>query len=157
MAPDPVKPSLSTDALLTDIQLPPRLTEIPENYDVEVVERVFQRANASSEDWAVNSHGNSYVNGHSVNSHVQAAVDILRRQHTNLERRLQPFWSSVLPGRCVRLHLFAFPHHTPPTSACLEEKHSDDPAYRPVASRDVVTAADGSFRALFQVQWSDLC
>jgi len=95
MAPDPIKPSLSTDAL-TDIQLLPRPTEIPENYDVEVLECVFQRANASGEDsisdspieedWGVNSHGDSYVNGHSVNSHIQAAADILHRQHAVVTR-----------------------------------------------------------------------
>ena len=158
MAPDPVKPSLSTGAL-TDIQLPPKPTEIPENYDVKVLERMFQCANASSEDsisdspieedWGVNSHGDPYVNGHSV-THVQAAADILRRQYTNLERRLQPFWSSVLPGRCVRLHLFAFLHHTPPTSASLEEKHPDDPAYKPVASQDVMTARMRASRLYFR-------
>jgi hypothetical protein len=91
------------------------------------------------------------VNSHSVHPHAQAAGDILRRQHTNLERRLQPFWSSVLPGRTVRLHLFALPSHP------HEEQHPDHPAYSPIDSQDVVTAADGSFQVVFRVPWTELC
>ena len=163
-----LQPSPSTEALLADIQLPPGPTEVPENYDAAVLEHVFQRLNTSGNDPICDSPpvedysgsrapGDLYLNGHSVNPHVQAAADVLRRQHANLERRLQPFLSSVLSGRSVRLHLFALPYYTPSDITSLEERYPDNPACSPVASQDVVTATDGSFKALFQVTWSDLC
>lgn len=93
-------------------------------------------------------------------------IEVLRRLHANLEQRLQPFWSSVLPNRTVRLHLFASPHEshnrdetvTPATfSMSPEEDLPIDSENGPLASQDVVTAADGSFQVKFKVKWEDLC
>lgn len=70
--------------------------------------------------------------------------------HSNLETRLEPFWSSVLPNRNVRLNLYASPHQDPATSSSGE-------APRPLASITVTTGVDGSFHGRFVVKWDDLC
>jgi hypothetical protein len=88
-------------------------------------------------------------------------TEIIRRLHANLEHRLQPFWSSVLPNRIVRLHLF-----TCPPGSASEPNHSNtsqsdkftfDPENGPLASQDVITGVDGSFQAKFRVKWDQLC
>ncbi|KAF6759332.1 hypothetical protein DFP72DRAFT_132948 [Ephemerocybe angulata] len=93
--------------------------------------------------------------------------DTLRRLHANLEERLQPFWSSVLPNRTVRLHLYVSPHHeaqgpsTPRTPTPQQQQQpggSDvNDELKPLSSVDVTTAADGSFQARFIVDWDQLC
>lgn len=92
-------------------------------------------------------------------SPVTLSADALRKLHANLESRLQPFWSSVLSSRTIRLHLFASPHHLPSQSPARTESADDRAAedYGPVTSQDVVTAADGSFQAKFTVKWEELC
>jgi hypothetical protein len=90
------------------------------------------------------------VGGNSPISQTPAAADVLRRQHTNLEQRLQPFWAQVLPERTVRLQLFASPRissSTPTHTQSSEEQYPQDP----LCSQDVVTAADGSFKFFFRV------
>ncbi|KAF8230808.1 hypothetical protein L208DRAFT_101824 [Tricholoma matsutake] len=169
IAPDPdseapTRPQATTltETLASDIKLSPQLTEIPEEYAIEALERVFQRASAtddiiqdtscaSVDDCAeerrdASENENVTPNKHSPQSHTQAAADVLRRQHTNLERRLLHFWAPVLPARTVRLQLFA----SPPFPLSPEEHH------HPLDSQDVITAADGGFQVLFQIPWADL-
>lgn len=85
---------------------------------------------------------------------AELTADTLRRMHANLEERLQPFWSSVLPNRTVRLHLFASPHQEPLSP---KTPRPNDEDHKPLASTDVTTAQDGSFQARFTVNWDQLC
>ncbi|KAF5362410.1 hypothetical protein D9756_002666 [Leucocoprinus leucothites] len=80
--------------------------------------------------------------------------DVLQKLHYNLESRLQLFWSSTLPSRTVRLHLFASPRN-PSTN----HPTNDPDAFenQPLASQDVETGVDGSFNAKLCIDWEDLC
>ncbi|KAJ6594203.1 hypothetical protein B0H19DRAFT_917133 [Mycena capillaripes] len=143
----------STEDLLAGMKLPPRPTEITEDFEVEALERQFQRINSGSQssiDESVDE----------LESPVASSVlplDI-RRLHRNLETRIQPFWSSVLPSRTVRLNLFASPlkgDDTSPRHNSAEEKDAIE--HGPVASRDVSTTVDGSFQARIRVTWEEMC
>jgi hypothetical protein len=82
---------------------------------------------------------------------LDTPTDVLQKLHFNLESRLQLFWSSTLPARTVRLHLFALPHNN------RSHHDSNEFEHEPLASQDVTTAGDGSFTARFRVRWDDLC
>ncbi|GLB43214.1 putative the pyruvate dehydrogenase complex catalyzes the overall conversion of pyruvate to acetyl-CoA and CO(2) [Lyophyllum shimeji] len=157
----------STEELLAQKKLPPRPSEISEDYDVNTLERVFQHAQeqrdrspGSSRSSSVSSgeHTSEYPNAESIDRNPVTAVpaDVLRKLHANLESRLQPFWSSVLASRTVRLLLFASPHQYT-THRRDSQTDQDAVDYGPVAEQYVVTAADGSFHARFVVRWEDLC
>lgn len=148
--------SHSTEDLLKSIKLPPRPNEIAEDYEVELLEREFQNLNHSEDGDSVtsslqssssNSNSPTDTESSSFGAAKNTASDELRKLHANLESRLYPFWSSVVPNRTVRLRLYTSLHH------------DDDPSVDngPVSVRDVVTAPDGSFQALFTVEWKDLC
>ncbi|KAJ3504063.1 hypothetical protein NLJ89_g8137 [Agrocybe chaxingu] len=150
----------STEELLAHVKLPPRPTEITDDFDVDALERQLKDAKDSDSDTSSisSSRSSTYELDPSSSSRAEgkrphiieqnSTVDVLRGLHANLEKRLQPFWSSVLPNRVVRLHLFASPHQEEPA---LDSEHG------PLASEDVYTAVDGSFQARFRVKWEDLC
>jgi hypothetical protein len=73
----------------------------------------------------------------------------IRKLHHNLEARLQPFWSSTLSGRTIRL------------SIRLVQTNNDSQTFSkefiPIASRSLVTEADGSFMSRLKISWEDLC
>ncbi|KAG6826961.1 hypothetical protein H0H92_013735 [Tricholoma furcatifolium] len=168
--------SPSTEALLGQKTLPPRPTEITDDYMIETLERQLRESNntahsdsdsgCSSEDLPApeEAPGITIVSRSQGSSSLPA--DALRKLHENLESRLQPFWSSVLSSRSVRIHLFASPHHytSPnethhPSEAEDEHEATEDESkvYGPVGGQDVVTGPDGSFQARFLVKWEDLC
>lgn len=82
----------------------------------------------------------------------------LHELHANLEARLQPFWSSAIANRCVRLSLY-----TSEECASIATAHSTqrdgykDPSVQPILTREVLTGPDGSFQANFFVPWDNLC
>ena len=88
-------------------------------------------------------------------------TEVIRRLHANLESRLQPFWSSVLPNRIIRLHLFTCPPSSTSTTnysiTSQSNKFTFDPENGPLASQDVITSVDGSFQAKFRLKWDELC
>ena len=85
-------------------------------------------------------------------------IELIRRLHANLEQRLQPFWSSVLPNRIIRLHLFTPPPGSAsPLNSSQSDKFTFDPDCGPVTSQDVITGVDGSFQAKFRLRWEELC
>lgn len=81
-------------------------------------------------------------------------AEALRRLHANVESRLQPFWSPVLPNRTVRLYLFA----TTPDHHSIAQHITGRHIYyiSPLATQDVITGNSGSFQARFKVNWEDL-
>lgn len=157
----------STEDLLSQIKLPPRPTEITEDYEVKALEAQFRRANPGLEGEMPVPSRSSSIDEDSVSvstattsesdflpSSSSSSSDVLRKLHANLEARLQPFWSSVLPSRTVRLHLFASPHQPPPTR---NDPNAEEIDHGPIASQEVTTASDGSFQARFKINWEDLC
>ena len=81
----------------------------------------------------------------------------IQELHTNLERRLMPFWSSALSTRTVRISLYASEDTLSIARALGNEAYDyDDPRLLPIASRQVITAQDGSFQVKFGVPWDVL-
>lgn len=109
--------------------------------------------------------------------HTPTAQEVIKQLHDNLEKRLQPFWSSVLPNRTIRLHLFVSPYQKgksslPSSGPGPEAVNPQDQDTEinitsllsdaetnggPIASQDILTAADGSFQVRFRVNWEELC
>ncbi|KAJ7077316.1 hypothetical protein B0H15DRAFT_915401 [Mycena belliarum] len=157
----PAEPQLtrSTEELLSSIKLPPRPTEITEDFEVEALERQFRRINSGSQssddDDSINEQEPPIV---ATNSNSTLPGDI-RRLHRNLETRIQPFWSSVLSSRTVRLQLFSSPlkeqDDIRPRHNAEEER--DALEHGPVTSRDIPTGVDGSFQARIRVTWEEMC
>ena len=87
-----------------------------------------------------------------------SATSSIQELHANLERRLMPFWSSSLSSRTVRLSLYASEGAISIAQALGNEVLStDEPRLRPIATRKVTTAQDGSFQIKFGVPWDVLC
>lgn len=91
-----------------------------------------------------------------------AQLEILRRLHDNLEKRISCLWYSALPNRTVRLHFLISPHkdvasHENSESSSGMGEFSLDPEDGFIAVQDVTTGADGSFQARLRVKWEDLC
>ncbi|KAJ7217727.1 hypothetical protein GGX14DRAFT_438051 [Mycena pura] len=150
--------TLSTEDLLASVKLPPRPTEITEDLEVEALERQFQRINASDSQSSIDD---SEPPNENLESPILASSSLpsgIQRLHRNLETRIQPFWSSVLSSRVVRLHLFGESlkeaDGNPTRHNAAEQK---DDAEHWVASRDVITAVDGSFQARIHVTWEEMC
>ncbi|KIM44765.1 hypothetical protein M413DRAFT_442723 [Hebeloma cylindrosporum] len=169
--------SPSTEALLANVKLPPRPVEITDDYDVDALERQLRRAKYIPDDQAsfsdtsspssrsstpdianVGSSNIIGVNAGTISNILQGNGEVIRQLHANLEKRLQPFWSSVIPNRTVRLHLFATPHRDHlEQGEESEEDISFDGDNGPLVSQDVFTAVDGSFQAKFRINWEELC
>ncbi|KAF5316695.1 hypothetical protein D9619_006504 [Psilocybe cf. subviscida] len=168
----------STEELLSGVVLPPRPEEITDDYDVDALEQQLQRAKQTADDDGYLS--DSSVSSQSSRSSFHARVPLkdrlpsashtpargdtmtpneaIRQLHANLEQRLQPFWSSTLPHRIVRLHLFASPHKS---QSMEKDQETVDRLLNsengPIASQDVCTTADGSFLTHLKVKWEQLC
>ncbi|CAE6455969.1 unnamed protein product [Rhizoctonia solani] len=78
-------------------------------------------------------------------------VGILRQLHANLDARLQPFWSSKLDNRLVRIKLYAQPLD-PHSSGRIQAK---DPV--PLVVKIVKTTPQGYFSHKFSLSFEDLC
>lgn len=159
--------SKSTEDLLAQVKLPPRPDEIPEDYEMEALEKQFQHLQDTEDDNGSDTASISDSvtlptrSAHSSITSVNAnkADTDVKRLHHNLESRLQPFWSTTLPNRVVRLSLFASkrdPAYTSsPSHPAKPDKEGLD--HGPVYTQDILTTADGSFTHRFTVPWADLC
>ncbi|KAF8605794.1 hypothetical protein BDV93DRAFT_28854 [Ceratobasidium sp. AG-I] len=78
-------------------------------------------------------------------------IGILRQLHANLDARLQPFWSSKLENRTVRITLYTRSPDTPSS----DRGKSQDPV--PLASSKVQTNAQGYFAQKFCISFEELC
>jgi hypothetical protein len=154
----------STEDLLGTIKLPPRPTEITEDFEVEALERQFQRINSASQS-SFNDESSDELDSPIITtssssySFDERLPNDIRRLHRNLETRIQPFWSSVLASRTVRLNLFASPlkNDDDPNPRHTSAEERDAIEHGPAASRDVTTAVDGSFQARIRVTWEEMC
>jgi len=69
-----------------------------------------------------------------------------------------PFWSSSLSNRVIRISLYASEDAVSIAQALGKEVDDvGEPKLRPIASREVTTAQDGSFQVKFGVPWDALC
>ncbi|KAL0579497.1 hypothetical protein V5O48_002539 [Marasmius crinis-equi] len=157
----------STEELLRSVNLPPRPNEMTIEREAEMLDQQFKRLNSPKQGSMDDSESSgssrsSSPTRDSITSYTPikeqpdpqgplaaaAAIsdEILRKMHENLETRLLPFWSSVLPGRTVHVKIFAKSSHD---SASPGHSHA-------LASRSVQTAADGSFQLVFCIDWEEL-
>lgn len=89
---------------------------------------------------------------------MSSAASSVQELHSNLERRLMPFWSSALSNRMIRISLYVSEDAVSIAQALGDEAYDcDDPRLLPIASRRVTTAQDGSFQIKFGVPWDALC
>ncbi len=98
------------------------------------------------------------VSATSSHDHSRAGHDHihLRRWHSNLERRLHPFWAGLLSNRSVRVSVS--PHYDS-TDADAEPMSSSmtTPLEEPLGTHVAVTDADGAFKVQFVIRWESLC
>ena len=164
--------SRSTEDLLASVHLPPRPTEIPADYEskqVEALEEQFRHLgdedcsepmsnisrNSSSSDLSTTNPPPVPIISSAPTSPLSPD---LHKLHNNLESRLQPFWSTTLSSRTIRLSLFASPHDPAlAESARAKKKGQDGLDHGPIATQDVTTGSDGSFQVRFSVPWEDMC
>lgn len=143
------------------MKLPPRPEDITEDYELEALEKQYQHLQDMDEDHDNGSDTVSVSDSVEPHSHSKSIAHLInvgadaKRLHHNLESRLQPFWSTTLPNRIVRLSLFASKQ-----SPAIQSSHSHDKDgldHGPVYTEDILTTADGSFTHRFTVPWADLC
>lgn len=83
-------------------------------------------------------------------------VDIaVQRLHANLDSRLQPFWSSAIPNRIVRLSIFC-PHSGRLPSEVRDTMEEQGIDFEPLATQYVTTCSQGTFQATLRVPWDRL-
>lgn len=156
----------STEELLN---CPPTSNQVSDEFQAKVLDQQLQRAKHADSDSDSDSETSDLSPSPSPSSplslsqcpspilppkEINTPADVLQKLHYNLESRLQPFWSSTLPSRTVRLHLFASPHnHT----NSPHDPNIDESEHRPLATQDVTTGVDGSFNARLRINWDDLC
>ncbi|PIL25177.1 hypothetical protein GSI_13066 [Ganoderma sinense ZZ0214-1] len=178
--------SKSTEDLLTGTSLPPLPDEITEESEMQLLEEKLRRlqqdarsvestslpldAQSISSNDSSTSRPSSIAplyNPGTVGPLTSSSIDAgtpteLRRWHANLEERLHPFWSSVLSNRIVRVSLYA----ADPSLYDSDDRRTDEssssqgsvaPEKRPIDTREVITAVDGSFQLKFSVPWTTMC
>ncbi|CAK5281269.1 unnamed protein product [Mycena citricolor] len=142
----------STEELMKTVQLPPPPEDMTDDYEAQALEQQFQRLRVETNETASNDADDAESvesTSQSTPFHVPSAI---YRLHKNLESRIQPFWSSVIPARTVRLHLYAAPHKA--NNHAAEERDAIE--YGPIATRVLTTAVDGSFQARMHVSFEEL-
>jgi hypothetical protein len=105
-------------------------------------------------------------------SSVDTAFDVndkvsLRKAHDNLNARLAPFWSSVLPSRRVLFDIYASPPSSKSydASTAPEDTEKDDdealdkraPTSDPLHSFEFYTDSNGHFSQVVVIPWEKLC
>ncbi|KAG8904743.1 hypothetical protein FRC00_013808 [Tulasnella sp. 408] len=86
-------------------------------------------------------------------SHAELAI-----LHANLDARLQPFWSSILPNRTVRISIFVSEHQSPAEGrSATPNSESDDLKPLPLAVAEVQTNPQGYFSQHFNIPFDDIC
>ena len=152
-------------------QVPP-LSEMAEAKEMQSLEEHFRNLNNNLDTPSASSSttGTPLRRSPSNSSQSSSSSDIrpsiertssttssVQELHSNLERRLMPFWSSALSNRTIRISLYASEDAASIVQALGDKAHDyDDPRLLPVASRTVTTAQDGSFQVKFGVPWDVL-
>ncbi|KAI0695337.1 hypothetical protein C8T65DRAFT_665431 [Cerioporus squamosus] len=175
----PAPLSKSTEDLLAGTHLPPLPDEITDETEMQALDDKLRHlefdarsvdsgrasdlmSTSSSESYGSRTPSSASFTSYKSDSSqalptlAGTAAD-LQRWHANLEARLHPFWSSVLANRTVRVSLYAAdPSLFEPSE--LESTYSEpSPDKEPIVTRQVTTAADGSFQVKFSVPWERMC
>lgn len=165
--------SRSADDLIESMHLPVRPDQMTDEAELEeLTEKMRQiEFDAQSQESVASSSSSRSANQVSANDMFDERYtppgsmigsDVLQKFHANLEARLHPFWASTLGSRKVHLAVYAANPNTPDffKSPPIGSPESDEEAafYRqPIASVNVVTSPDGSFQAVFTLEWARMC
>jgi hypothetical protein len=137
--------SKSTEDLIKSLHLPPPPSEMnTEEAEIAALEEQLRRVEMADSELPLEAMGKSSAP--------------MSQLHSNLESRILPFWSSVLPARTVRISLFVFQEDVPrfdSSSGTFEE--SAEKGYGPVVVQQISTKQDGSFALTFMVPWERMC
>ena len=142
--PIPINPSLDSDEI-RGLRLPPRPYEIPDDYDVEDLDRQF-RGIVNETNMQISDSTQFCVQQPTGEMQVPAS---LQRLHENLESRLRPFWSSALSSRTVQVSILLHP-------PCLDADQ-DAPSFQPIITSNFCTGSDGFFSGIVTIHWDDIC
>ncbi|KZT25132.1 hypothetical protein NEOLEDRAFT_366510 [Neolentinus lepideus HHB14362 ss-1] len=158
--------------------LPPPPSDIPDDYDIQTLEASLRLVTAENEEQqdggdedgsfdfedpsssATSSVASSYASTSSLGPGTPTLPDTglpsdaVRRMHANLESRLEPFWTTALSGRVVRISIYTSPIAGVPDTdlSTLAEVLPT-----PLMTQDVLTGIDGSFQNTVVISWSRIC
>ena len=151
---------------LLDLNLPPKPEDMTDEAEMELLNEQLRRLEMDSASTTTASSSSSQRSasptGFPPDFASSSNSNQLKRMHSNLEARLHPFWATALGSRIVRISVYA----TDPNqfysykSPMLHEDPYDDDTFlkqQPIATREVATAADGSFQARLTLAWDKMC
>ncbi|KAI6126158.1 hypothetical protein EDD16DRAFT_1702879 [Pisolithus croceorrhizus] len=139
-----VQPNSAND-LLEDggLKLPPRPCEIPDNFELEDLDRRFIDSLNQTDVPSSDS-----IQLFSAQSAIETyAPAQLKRLHDNLESRLRPFWASLC-SMPVQVSIFASSPDSPPGRA----HHSR----HPIITYELRPGSDGFFARTIIIPWEDI-
>lgn len=139
------------------IRLPPRPGDIADDFEMELDKefehmRDLQKAQLTEETYESESDPQPTPSRPSCETSTSFVSAPLQKQHTNLEARLRPFWSSVLSSRTIQISIFAVPT-VPGDIDSKRDALEDGPLY----TEHLVTGPDGAFANPFKIPWQELC
>jgi hypothetical protein len=129
--------------------LPPRPLEISDDYEVSELNKEFEHMRNPHEVLTEEPYSSDSVPPPSSSPND---THILQKQHTNLETRLRPFWSSALSSRPIEIRISSKP---PAPDHHFHWKHAAH-GYGPLLTEHVVTGPDGAFAKTFRIPWQEL-
>ena len=102
------------------------------------------------------------ISGDSTTSMLNnISPDQLALLHANLDARLQPFWSSILSGRVVRVSVFVSPHSDEPLTPkdIIDRAQLDTYGVKPepIVVEDLITSPQGYFSHKFIIPFEKIC
>ena len=101
---------------------------------------------------ANNQNNKSYQKTSSnASSNSQLSLENLQLMHNNLNRRLQPFWSSILPNRSIKLSVFAI-WGTPLNLNDISHTNNNEP----IATAQIKTNTQGHFDYIFNIKLDNI-
>ncbi|KAI0788704.1 hypothetical protein C8Q75DRAFT_807439 [Abortiporus biennis] len=147
---------------LRSIHLPPPPDQMNEEAEIRELEEQLKHMESNPETASQLSNSSSAQSESGANTPISETISTnLHRWHANLEARLHPFWSSALSARTVRISVYATDptainiYDSPPLNGSSDDEY--DILRRPIAVKDVFTAADGSFQVKFTLEWEQMC
>jgi hypothetical protein len=157
--------SKSTEDLLRLHPLPPTPSEMTEERETALLEEQFRKAEDDLEQGHLSDAGDSPpgtpILPPQPSRPISMPIDSLKKLHQNLDMRLQPFWSSIVANRMVRVSVFASEpqskqkHHDAKLIDFGQDDSSTDNV--PIAIHEVFTSPRGSYQTTLRIPWESIC
>ncbi|KAG2144583.1 hypothetical protein DEU56DRAFT_209858 [Suillus clintonianus] len=147
----PVKESSMIE--IDGIKLPPRPEEISDDFEMEL-DKEFDHMRHPQKPFTeepYDSESDPQPAPSRFDTSAPFGSALLHKQHSNLEARLRPFWSSALASRTVQISIFAVS-----TAPGNSDSKRDALEHGPLYIEHVVTGPDGAFANPFKIPWQKL-